>query len=574
MATSQRILNINLGVLGHIDSGKTSLAKALSTIASTACFDKHPESKERGITLDLGFSSFAVPLPEHMAGLPYDSIQYTLVDCPGHASLIRTIIGGAQIIDLMMLVVDATKGIQTQTAECLVIGEILCDKMVVVLNKIDLFPEAKREASVEKITKRLSKTLATTKFVSSPIIPVSAKPGGPEGPEGQSVGVDKLIKTLSLHSSVPVRTGDGPFLFAVDHCFGIKGQGTVMTGTILNGSVAVNNTIEIPSLKVTKKVKSMQSFRQPIQNAMQGDRVGVCVTQFDPKLLERGLVCSPGTLSTLYAAIVSMHKIQYFKGAVSSKSKFHVTVGYDTVMARLSLFGTPTDSQHVPSPDFSFDREYCHQDELLVEPSTKSKTEAAAAVADSLDKKTDIVVGRQFGLLEFERPVTCPSNSLIIGSRLDTDIHSNMCRIAFHGHIIEGLTDKFYPETVLPKLKVFKVKKREGVVERLQDEYTVIVRSIFKKETNMQLFAGLRVKLSTGEDGVIEGSFGQSGKSKVRIPAGLLQETQKLLSSHKKKGGKSKSDEDGSLTDSRESNIRVTLQFKRYSFDAAKKMIQ
>ena len=114
------MINYNVGILGHVDSGKTSLAKQLSTTSSTACFDKNPQSKERGITLDLGFSSFTSSLRPNL--------QYTLVDCPGHASLIRTIIGGAQIIDLMILVVDMTKGIQTQTAECLILGEILCPK--------------------------------------------------------------------------------------------------------------------------------------------------------------------------------------------------------------------------------------------------------------------------------------------------------------------------------------------------------------------------------------------------------------------------------------------------------------
>ena len=92
-STSDRFLNFNIGVLGHVDSGKTSLAKAVSTIASTASFDKNPQSKERGITLDLGFSSFVVDAPEHVAKLGYSKLQYTLVDCPGHASLIKTIIG-------------------------------------------------------------------------------------------------------------------------------------------------------------------------------------------------------------------------------------------------------------------------------------------------------------------------------------------------------------------------------------------------------------------------------------------------------------------------------------------------
>lgn len=91
------VLNFNVGVLGHVDSGKTSLVKVLSSVASTACFDKNPQSRERGITLDLGFSSFTVDVPVHLkdqVSLAVTKLQITLVDCPGHASLIKTIIGG------------------------------------------------------------------------------------------------------------------------------------------------------------------------------------------------------------------------------------------------------------------------------------------------------------------------------------------------------------------------------------------------------------------------------------------------------------------------------------------------
>ncbi|XP_061687950.1 selenocysteine-specific elongation factor [Syngnathoides biaculeatus] len=566
-------LNFNIGVLGHVDSGKTSLARALSSTASTAAFDKNPQSRERGITLDLGFSSFTVELPDQLRESGdhrrrYDNLQFTLVDCPGHASLIRTIIGGAQIIDLMMLVVDVVKGVQTQTAECLLIGELTCPRMVVVLNKTDLLPANKRQSAVEKMTKRLHKTLENTRFKDCPVIAVAAKPGGPEAADVEEPqGVSELIELLKKQTYLPRRDPGGDLLMAVDHCFSIRGQGTVMTGTILQGSLAINDTVEIPALKVTKKVKSIQMFRKPVSGAMQGDRVGVCVTQFDPKLLERGLVCTPGSLRTIFAAVISTRKIGYFKGSLGTRAKFHITVGHETVMARVTFFGLPPDTPH-PQPRsletaFAFDREYLYQESYVT-----GQGESSSGPDPE-----------QWALLEFERPVTCPLLCLVIGSKLDTDIHANACRLAFQGRLLHGFEDKNYVETGLPRLLIYKTKHREGQVERVTDDYTVIGRNLFKKETNLQIFVGLKVTLSTGETGVIEGGFGQSGKFKIRVPEGLLAETKQLLSSttSKKKGkggGKDggTANEDEPKTDTRQ--VSIHLDFKRYVFDPHKKMVQ
>lgn len=580
MDSRTRTLNFNVGVLGHVDSGKTSLARALSSTASTAAFDKNPQSRERGITLDLGFSSFTVDLPEHLkdggGDKPYDSLQFTLVDCPGHASLIRTIIGGAQIIDLMMLVVDVVKGLQTQTAECLLIGELTCPRMVVILNKTDLLPANKRQSAIEKMTKRLHKTLESTRFKDCPVIAVAAKPGGPEAADTvEPQGVPELIELLKKQTYLPKRDPGGDLLMAVDHCFSIRGQGTVMTGTVLQGSLAVNDTLEIPALKVTKKIKSVQMFRKPVNRAMQGDRVGVCVTQFDPKLLERGVVCTPGSLRTLFAAVISVRKIGYFKGSLATRSKFHITVGHETVMGKVTFFGLPpvsgseslADSKPAPSKPcsletpFTFDREYVYQDEYAA-----GQGEEASGVDPE-----------QWALLEFERPVTCPLLCLVIGSKLDTDIHANTCRLAFQGRLLQGFEDKSYTETALPRLHVYKTKHKEGQVERVTDDYTVIGRNLFKKETNLQLFVGLKVTLSTGEAGVIEGGFGQSGKFKIRIQEGLHPETKQLLSSTSKKKGKSGS-KGGPTTEEEPKGdsqpIGIHLHFKRYVFDPHKKMIQ
>ena len=134
----------------------------------------------------------------------YSRLQVTLVDCPGHASLIKTIIGGAQIIDLMVLVVDCTKGIQTQTAECLVIGQIVCSSMLVVLNKTDLLPPEKSAAMLEKMTKKLKLTFQKTKFKEVEIVPVSARPGGPDS-NSSPEGLKRVVSAIQKHSYVPAR---------------------------------------------------------------------------------------------------------------------------------------------------------------------------------------------------------------------------------------------------------------------------------------------------------------------------------------------------------------------------------
>nr|XP_002758740.2 selenocysteine-specific elongation factor isoform X1 [Callithrix jacchus] len=591
-----RRVNVNVGVLGHIDSGKTALARALSTTASTAAFDKQPQSRERGITLDLGFSCFSVPLPARLrSALPEFQaapeadpepgeplLQVTLVDCPGHASLIRTIIGGAQIIDLMMLVIDVTKGMQTQSAECLVIGQIACQKLVVVLNKIDLLAEGRRQATIDKMTKKMQKTLENTKFRGAPIIPVAAKPGGPEAPETEAPqGIPELIELLTSQISIPTRDPSGPFLMSVDHCFSIKGQGTVMTGTILSGSISLGDSVEIPALKVVKKVKSMQMFHMPITSAMQGDRLGICVTQFDPKLLERGLVCAPESLHTVHAALISVEKIPYFRGPLQTKAKFHITVGHETVMGKLMFF-TPAPDNFDQEPildSFDFTQEYLFQEQYLYK-------DLASAVTDNdeADKKAGqategLCPRQQWALVEFEKPVTCPRLCLVIGSRLDADIHSNTCRLAFHGILLHGLEDRNYADSFLPRLKVYKLKHKHGLVERAMDDYSVIGRSLFKKETNIQLFLGLKVHLSTGELGIIDSAFGQSGKFKIHIPGGLSPESKKILTPALKKRGRAGRGEAARQEESTErtepaQHVALSLSFKRYVFDTHKRMVQ
>ncbi|KAI9034129.1 eukaryotic elongation factor [Hyaloraphidium curvatum] len=540
--------NVSIGIMGHVDSGKTSLARALSTVASTAAFDKHPESRRRGITLDLGFSAFYLDPPPVFRDAGIDDLQVTLVDCPGHAAFVRTVIGGSQIIDLMLLVIDAGKGIQTQTAESLVLAEITGKDLVIALNKVDIFEEADRDVKISKVVAKLRKTLADTPFAFCPIVPVAANVGAESDTSDTvtSIGLEQLISTISNALKVPARTTDGSFVFAVDHCFAIKGQGTVMTGTVLRGKVAVGETIELPSAKVTKKIKSMQMFRKPVTVAAQGDRVGLCVSQLDPDVMEKGLAASVGAVTTIHAAIVSVQKVKYFKGPVASKAKFHFSLGHETVLGLVTFFGqdpSKQDPEQQPLEPQSFHilNEYLY---------------LASPDADSC-----------FALVELEVPVLALPGSLYIASKLDSDITDKTCRLAFHGHLLQVYSSKDYRMQELPRLKVFKWKQRTGAIERVVDGYSVIGKGLFKRETVLQPFIGMFVTTSNGVKGVLEGSFGQSGKYKVRFRQGVPEH---VVDSLAKKGGPKKAngaDDDGS-------ELALHLTFKSYLYSLDHRMVQ
>lgn len=312
------------------------------------------------------------------------------------------------------------------------------------------------------------------------------------------------------------------------------------SGTITQGSVTVNSTIDIPSLRMQRKVKSMQMFRKPVEQAMQGDRVGICVTQLDAKLFERGVVCSPGHLQLVYALILPIKRIAYFKNEIRSGAKFHVTAVHETVLAKLTLL------RSVSSEEFSFGSELSYEEELPMD--------------------TAGIVGTWFGLIEFEHPVICGKRSLLLGSKLDTDVHAKACRLAFYGHTGEVFTSPDYRSN-LSEVRVFKMKCKTGVVERAPNENEVIVKDLFKKETNIDLFAGMKVEFSSGERGTIQGPFGQSGKVKVQLDLG--QAMSSALSRYKNKKGERSAQ---GLVDPE--HVKVTLKFKRFIFDSNKNMVQ
>jgi selenocysteine-specific elongation factor len=579
------VLNINVGVLGHVDSGKTSLVKALSTLLSTAALDKSKQSRQRGMTLDLGFSCFFLDLPSHWKDVYANkkSLQLTLVDCPGHASLIRTIIGGAQIIDVVLLVVDALKGWQAQTTECLVLAELTSPYLIVALNKVDQFADNEREAMIEAARVKVQERLKPTRFADAPVVGVSACVGGEkvaaasgeEKIKNETYNMDRLVSVLQEKIPPPSRTPTGPFYFSIDHCFPIRGRGTVLTGTVLSGSCSVNDVIEFPSLSQQRKVKSMQMFKREVPTIQQGDRAGLCVSNLDAALLERGMAAQPGAVQLWKGAIAVVRKVQFYSGSLPCNSKFHISVGHSTVMATVTFWGArelagmqqkkqlkekgdrngalkndslgssslggDADLAGLPRISFDFQQDFLHQDELL----------------ESLEGTSSKEPLLHWALLDFQTPVYCPVHSLVIGSRLDTVDNASgsasSCRLAFSGR----LTERIDPEKDASRVRLYTLKERRGVVARLGDphrrtdddkvvRYEVFGSDLFKKETDMKVFLGMKIVTEAGDIGEIKSSFGTSGHVRVYFPAG---------------------------TEAREGDVLI-LKFKRFTHDPEKAMHQ
>jgi len=201
-------------------------------------------------------------------------------------------------------------------------------------------------------------------------------------------------------------------LYLVDHCFPMKGKGTVITGTVLRGKLSVNDTVFIPHLQLERKIKSIQMFKKPTESAVRGDRVGVLVTQFDAKLMERGIICAKGTVPEITSAVIRVKKIPFFKLPIKSGAKYHVTVGHNTVMATFTFFG----EEGIMSAEFNAEKEYIY--------------------------KENLEDGTEFAVAKFETPIFVPTESILIASKLDIDIHTNTCRLAFSGTVLKPISEE------------------------------------------------------------------------------------------------------------------------------------
>jgi elongation factor Tu len=298
--------HMNIGTIGHIDHGKTTLTAAITKVlaakggAEFVPFDKidnAPEEKARGITISTAHVEYST-----------DKRHYAHVDCPGHADYIKNMITGAAQMDGAILVVAATDGPMPQTREHVLLArQVNVPYLVVALNKVDAVDD---EELLELVELEVRELLNKYEFPGDevPIVRVSALKAL-EGDAGAAEGITKLMDAVDDYIPIPERAIDKPFLMPIEDVFSIEGRGTVVTGRIERGEVKVNEEVEIVGVKDTRKVvvTGVEMFHKLLDSGQAGDNVGCLLRGIKREEVERGQVLGkPGSIKphTKYEAEV------------------------------------------------------------------------------------------------------------------------------------------------------------------------------------------------------------------------------------------------------------------------------
>jgi elongation factor Tu len=295
--------HVNVGTIGHIDHGKTTLTAAITKVLASAKLahytafdqiDKAPEERERGITIAI-------------AHLEYETEKrhYAHVDCPGHADYIKNMITGAAQMDGAILVVSAPDGPMPQTREHVLLArQVEVPAMVVFLNKVDMMDD---EELLELVELEVRELLSKNQFPGDdvPVIRGSAiraleSKGDLSRNDPDAVCIWELMDAVDSYIPTPPRATDKPFLMPVEDVFGIKGRGTVATGRIERGIVKVGESIEIVGMKETTRsvvVTGVEMFQKTLDQGMAGDNVGCLLRGVERADIERGQVLAkPGSI--------------------------------------------------------------------------------------------------------------------------------------------------------------------------------------------------------------------------------------------------------------------------------------
>lgn len=293
--------HVNVGTIGHVDHGKTTLVSAMTRVLSTAglaefrpfeSIDNAPEEKARGLTIAISHIEYET-----------EKRHYAHVDCPGHADYIKNMITGAAQMDGAILVVAAPDGPMPQTREHILLArqvEVPC--LLIALNKIDMMED---EELLELVELELRELVSKYNFPGDkiPIIRISALKAGECGcgkRECQWCGpIWKLLDTIDEYVPIPARPKDKPFLMPVEDVFGIKGRGTVPTGRVEKGTVKVGDEVEIVGIKETRKtvVTGVEMFHKSMELAEAGDAIGCLLRGIEREEIERGeVLAAPGSI--------------------------------------------------------------------------------------------------------------------------------------------------------------------------------------------------------------------------------------------------------------------------------------
>lgn len=288
--------HVNVGTIGHVDHGKTTLTAAITKVLSKEGkaefkafdqIDKAPEERERGITISTAHVEYET-----------DKRHYAHVDCPGHADYVKNMITGAAQMDGAILVVAATDGPMPQTREHLLLaGQVGVPKIVVFMNKVDMVSDPEMLDLVEMEIRDLLKKYDFDE--NAPIIRGSALKAL-EGDPKYEEGIKELVAKLDEYIPDPVRDIDKPYLMPIEDVFSIKGRGTVVTGRIERGIVKVNEEVEIVGIKPTRKtvVTGVEMFKKTLDQGQAGDNAGILLRGIEKDDVERGMVLAkPGSIT-------------------------------------------------------------------------------------------------------------------------------------------------------------------------------------------------------------------------------------------------------------------------------------
>ena len=288
--------HINIGTIGHVDHGKTTLTSAITQVLSSKGLakamkfeeiDNAPEERQRGITIAITHVEYET-----------EKRHYAHIDCPGHADYIKNMITGAAQMDGAILVVSAPDGPMPQTREHLLLArQVNVPSIVVFINKVDMVDDPELLDLVEMEVRELLKKY---EFPGDevPIIRGSALKAL-EGDKEQQEKILELMKKVDEYIPTPARPLDKPFMMSIEDVFSIKGRGTVVTGRIERGKVKLNEEIEIVGIKKTRKsvVTGIEMFRKQLDEGQAGDNVGVLLRGIEKDDVERGQVLAkPGTI--------------------------------------------------------------------------------------------------------------------------------------------------------------------------------------------------------------------------------------------------------------------------------------